>query len=249
MIVLKDGRVVDQGSYQELLAINNVLTGNTSPVPDTSHQYRPQTSVFAELMRSYFDSMVESVSMASSHPGSSKDLVEVDISSQTALSIEQNISPKGTKKKEADITLSSQSKGKLMTDEDREVGNVTMQVYRSWLNAAGGMVILVGLVCFVCMSESTSVLGGWWLSQFSSSYSRFVSVHSLEPSLALTYGFICSKWFHLGIYALINAILVLIVFSTEIFLRTRSIVASRRLFQNMLQSVLYSPMSFFDSVS
>lgn len=59
------------------------------------------------------------------------------------------------------------SDGKLMTTEDREVGDVDWKVYKNYAIAAGGSFILFSLIFMFGLSEFTSLITSWWLSYWS----------------------------------------------------------------------------------
>ena len=158
MLVLHEGKVVDSGSYQDLLVANNL----TNLSADSTSQLSVSNSgptIFGSLMKSFFDSVSDGSSTAVATTADRS----ADIATPTRkISIDRQVSKPNN------------SEGKLVVAEDREVGNVSVQVYLKWLSSAGGMFVMVVLIGLICLSETTSVASGWWISQFSSSYSRYV---------------------------------------------------------------------------
>ena len=80
------------------------------------------------------------------------------------------------------------------------------------------------------VGEAISVFSSWWLSYWSQNLSSGRS-----------------PWFYLGIYVVINVGVVLLTFAKEFYLRMRGLHASKSLFLELLQAVLFSPMGFFDT--
>ena len=85
------------------------------------------------------------------------------------------------------------------------------------------------IICMFFAGEIIGLVASWWLS--------FWSEHRNTGS----------PWFYLGIYAMINCVLVIFAFVRELYVRLRALNAGRSLFLELLSSVLFSPMSFFDT--
>ena len=92
------------------------------------------------------------------------------------------------------------------------------------LFAAGVLIIL-----FFYFGEMVAVISSWWLSYWSEHRSA------------------ASPWFYLGIYILINVGVVIFSLSRELYVRMRALDASKMLFEELLNAVLFSPMAFFDT--
>lgn len=88
---------------------------------------------------------------------------------------------------------------------------------------------MIVLVLFI-VGEAITVFSSWWLSYWSQNLSSGRS-----------------PWFYLGIYVVINVGVVLLTFAKEFYLRMRGLHASKSLFLELLQAVLFSPMGFFDT--
>jgi ABC-type multidrug transport system fused ATPase/permease subunit len=189
IIVLQDGRVVDCGSYHELLADTTIKASNSSTslslvaeeeksIIDQHQQHAKKftrgNGVFAELMKSYYSSINDSSMSAKLSPATSANTVELasQLSPKRGLSTNNETTPTTSKSRGSETAAADSQAGKLTTSEDREVGSVNREVYRKWFNAAGGLWVAATIFFFVCSTESTNVLSGWWISQFSSSYSR-----------------------------------------------------------------------------
>lgn len=56
-----------------------------------------------------------------------------------------------------------------------------------------------------------------------------------------------SPWFYLGVYISINVFVVFFSLARELYCRLRALEAGRSLFTELLNAVLLSPMSFFDT--
>merc|ERR1711998_692001 len=56
-----------------------------------------------------------------------------------------------------------------------------------------------------------------------------------------------SQWMMLGIYTLINLTVVISMFLRQLFLYLSGLKAARKLYMELLESILRAPMSFFDT--
>jgi ATP-binding cassette subfamily C (CFTR/MRP) protein 1 len=121
------------------------------------------------------------------------------------------------------------TKGKLITTEDQEVGDVDWKVYLKWSAAAGGVTVGILIIAAFYMYEIILMFSSWWLSYWSQHRNTG------------------SPWFYLGIYIAINVVISLFTFCREVYVRLRALNASRELFMELLSGVLYAPMSFYDS--
>jgi ATP-binding cassette subfamily C (CFTR/MRP) protein 1 len=131
-------------------------------------------------------------------------------------------------------TATPSSTGQLVKEEDREVGDVSMEVYKTWARAAGGILATILMLTFFLLGEMISLSSNYWLSFWSQSSKG--SNHN---------GF--STGFYLGIYALLNVIIVLASFGREYYARLRGLAASRHLFASLLTALLYAPLAFFET--
>eukprot|EP00605_Chrysophyceae_sp_TOSAG23-4_P001356 GSChrysophyteH1.ASY1.ANO1.1476.1 assembled CDS len=82
---------------------------------------------------------------------------------------------------------SKAAEGKLVMVEEREIGQVSLEIYKQWSTAAGGMRVALILLVLYFAGESIVVFSSWWLSYWSE--------HSGSGS---------AQWYYLGIYALIS---------------------------------------------
>ncbi|KAJ1439399.1 pdr transporter [Ochromonadaceae sp. CCMP2298] len=130
-----------------------------------------------------------------------------------------------------DSSVDVKKSAKLISTEDREVGNVDYKVYMKWSVAAGGLTVGVIIIALFALGESLTITSSWWLSYWSE--------HRYDPAH--------SPWFYLGIYTAISLCIVALSFCRELYVRLRSLNAGRGLFLELLGAVLYSPMAFYDT--
>ncbi|KAI7874015.1 hypothetical protein K492DRAFT_241064 [Lichtheimia hyalospora FSU 10163] len=127
----------------------------------------------------------------------------------------------------------SDGKDRLTTTEESAKGGVSKQVYKEYIKAcsATGVVMVIG---FQMLTQAAQVGTNVWLEQWSSNNQREQSNHNV--------------WFYLGVYAAIgwSGMIFSVVQSLILWIRC-AIRSARTLHNNMLNGVIHSPMSFFDT--
>ena len=196
IVVLKEGEIVEQGSYEEL-----------SSNPD---------SVFSRFL-----AVVEETGVSEDDMGEILD----EAPGSSEVSERRRSSSRRSSVKEQEV-LKPQ---KLMTEESRATGHVGLKVYKAWFDAAGGLYIPIVVLIVFAADAGVSVLSNWWITYWSDS------------------GGEKGQNYYLMIYALINLGAVLVGLFRQLFLAFVALTASRKMFTDMLATVLHTDMAFFDT--
>ena len=119
----------------------------------------------------------------------------------------------------------------IITKEAREIGGVQFKVYLNYLRSCGS--VLLGLVLlFLFTSETATNIGtNFWLSYWSD--------HSASGEHSMK--------FYLAIYASFVFAQVVVISARQYLIVTSALNASRVMHFNLLKSVIYSPVQFFDT--
>ncbi|XP_078671973.1 ATP-binding cassette sub-family C member 10-like [Branchiostoma floridae x Branchiostoma belcheri] len=149
----------------------------------------------------------------------------------------------------------------LVQEEEREVGSVAFQVYRSYWQAVGACLAPSVLVALFLMQASKN-LNDWWLSYWISHSHHNDTISSTHPALAITSSvpsFISplllassnsttdDVTFYLTVYgALAGANTVFTLFRAFLF-AYGGICAARVLHDQLLNSILKAKIQFFDT--
>lgn len=127
ILVLKDGRVSECGKYEELLKAGRGFTEMITTMQDTS------SGALHEEDDAGDDAADEEVDAAAATDDGGKTR-------------SRSVSSGGNKKRsgsvskmEVDAAVSVKKSANLITTEDRETGDVSIQVYGKWAVAAGGL--------------------------------------------------------------------------------------------------------------
>jgi ABC-type multidrug transport system fused ATPase/permease subunit len=235
--VLKDGHVAESGNYVQLLKRGNLFTDMINTLKETGNSAGlAVTEEDGDEVPIAVAEPIHEINLLDDDEPSEKqrqkELIADDVKTRAKSS---SFSGQGSEKKKSNpqetkkVEKPSASTGKLISTEDQEVGDVDFKVYLKWSTAAGGVMVGVILICLFYAVEIITMSASWWLS--------FWSQHRNSGS----------PWFYLGIYILINFGIVVVGLVREVYVRLRSLDASRELFHELLSAVLYAPMSFFDT--
>jgi len=125
-------------------------------------------------------------------------------------------------------------KDSLITLEERKIGNVRFGAYYEYARACGGLVIFFLILVLFAAATTTSVLNNWWLSYWSKEAAPGSTTdHSLG--------------FYLGIYFGLAVAYAALTFVRSVWYLFSALLASRRLQQGAVRSVMHAPLSFFDT--
>jgi ABC-type multidrug transport system fused ATPase/permease subunit len=185
IIVLSNGQIVESGSYGQ-------LTNN-------------EHSTFKKYMESFNEKKTG--------PSIEQDTEKIiDLQPQSDLESKEfatTLPSEGTKSSgdDGDAQLHQVS---LMTDEmqERETGEVSLKVYLTWANAAGGLWVVAAIMFAYILGECTRILSNWWLTYWSR--------HSEDNQLHFLF-----------IYGIINVCAIFVDFTRVMILLHCSLRASR----------------------
>jgi ABC-type multidrug transport system ATPase subunit len=172
IVVLNDGRVAEQGTYQELARRPNSLFGRFLNIIDETGIKRPSPSLEDEEDETFDGAAVQAIE-------------EAEVSSplrNSVISVADGPFPSPASTPNA-FGEEATEKTMLMTEESRSNGHVGKDVYLAWAKAAGGYWVPVVLLLIFGATEGISVLSKWYLTHWSShaksgEQSSFLAVYS-----------------------------------------------------------------------
>jgi ATP-binding cassette subfamily C (CFTR/MRP) protein 1 len=159
VVVLREGRIAEQGSYAELS--NNpksefsrflAVIDETGVVPD----YLPELDDTDDIV-----------------PDEAESPPRKQRSSQTEGDKKAGTSP------EKDLRVDKENTSGLMTKEQRATGHVGSDVYFSWAKASGGAWVPFAIVFAYGLVECINVSSKWWLTYWSEHGSEGSQMHFL----------------------------------------------------------------------
>ncbi|KAF9941830.1 hypothetical protein BGZ67_003920 [Mortierella alpina] len=241
IMMLREGRVVEQGNFQELMKKRSdvyqlVTEFGNDPSQQTDEpedgQVEPlveQNLILEEDVVETDDFPAEEVSLLSTTPRSARrDSIRSVTSVRTLRRPSMASLQQRSKSDKAD-----QAKGTIISEEQMKQGSVNRSVYRAYAKACSYKWVFMYILSMLC-SQGASISTSLWLTHWSSDNdSGNVSR---------------STMYYLGIYAALGLTYAVLTVFQSIILQVHCAIRSARvLHQEMLHSVLRSPMVFFDT--
>ncbi|KAG0202488.1 hypothetical protein BGX28_005009 [Mortierella sp. GBA30] len=241
IMMLREGRIVEQGNYQDLMKKrSDVYQLVTDFGNDPSHQAELAEDAEAEAMLEQTVQLDEDVVERDAFPAEEASLLSTtprsarrnSIRSITTVRTLRRLSmasiPQSTKAAKAD-----QSNGTIITEEQMKQGSVHRSVYRAYAKACSYKWVFMYILSML-FSQGASISTSLWLTHWSSDNDAG--------------NFKRSTLYYLGIYAALGISYSLLTVFQSIVLQVHCAIRSARvLHQEMLHSVLRSPMMFFDT--
>ncbi|KAH7578351.1 hypothetical protein JRO89_XS01G0371600 [Xanthoceras sorbifolium] len=133
--------------------------------------------------------------------------------------------------KSVDQSSSDKGTSKLIKDEERETGKVSLQVYKQYCTQAFGWPGAIAVVIVSLLWQAVTMSTDFWL-QYETSDARAAS---FNPS------------FFIIVYATIGAMSMMLVVVRTFFVTIMGLKTAQIFFSQLLRSILHAPMSFFDT--
>lgn len=202
IMVMRDGIVVQSGKYNELL-----------------------------------ESGMDFKALVAAHE-TSMELVEVGATQCTVNSPKTPKTPKITKSLsingEGNVEGKSdlhEGTSKLIKEEERETGKVSLQVYKEYCTEAFGWSGVVMVIAFSVLWQSSMMASDYWLA------------YETSEERAMTF----NPNFFITVYGIIAAVSFFLVMTRTIFVTFFGLKTATIFFAKILYSILHAPMSFFDT--
>ncbi|KAI3760034.1 hypothetical protein L1987_50422 [Smallanthus sonchifolius] len=120
---------------------------------------------------------------------------------------------------------------KLIENEERETGRVSLHIYKVYATEALGWPGAVLVLLFLISWQATQMASDYWLA-YETSEDRAAS---FDPSVFI------------GVYAIIAGVAFGLVLGRTIFATFLGLETAQKFFKQILHSILHAPMSFFDT--
>lgn len=170
IVVVRDGRVIEQGSYTELSTKDTLFARFLAVMAETGVSPTVAEGCIVDTVANATEAGETSIEVTIS------DSEEEIIVDKPSIIKETVDSPK----------VSSSPSGKLMTDEvkERDEGHVDFKIYIAWGKAAGGVWAPFAIIASYSMVEIMNVASKWWLTYWSEhaasgSQSNFLMIYAL----------------------------------------------------------------------
>lgn len=212
VIVMNQGRIEHQGSYNELIAQGVDFAGavDSTKVESSKEEDTPKKE-----------------DMTDDADGDNADL-------------DEDKTPDEVEKEEADLKkeASMRQKGeKLVSTEEREAGSVAGSAYVQYAKA-GGLCSWFTAIVVQGLGRASEIMSSFWLSWW--------AADALNASLSGNPHTNSETYFYVGIYAVFGLVGILGLTVRSLALAHHRLGASRKLNNDLTESILRAPVAFFD---
>ncbi|KAH7836915.1 hypothetical protein Vadar_007361 [Vaccinium darrowii] len=227
ILVLKEGRIIQAGKYDELLQAGTDFRTLVSAHHEAieSMDIPNHSSLETDEGDLCNGSASAMLSKKCDSTGKKIDSLVKEVQEGVATS-----EPKAIKEKKK---AKRSKKKQLVQEEERERGRVSMNVYLSYMAAAYGGLLIPLIILAQTLFQVLQIASNWWMAwanpQTPGDKPRASSMVLLVVYMSLAFGS--------SLFILVRAVLV----------ATFGLAAAQKLFLKMLVSVFRAPMSFFDS--
>eukprot|EP01113_Clastostelium_recurvatum_P045650 TRINITY_DN786_c0_g1_i1.p1 TRINITY_DN786_c0_g1~~TRINITY_DN786_c0_g1_i1.p1 ORF type:complete len:1526 (-),score=434.15 TRINITY_DN786_c0_g1_i1:5921-10498(-) len=239
IIVLKDGRIAEIGTYQELMANGEELS-ELVRVHVLEEEAKAREASMAQVEADAQPDTLLEVPMTVAGPSPTVAPRAASTATQqipvhpppgdaTSTSITVKDPAAGKDKDGKGKGKAGPPAGAIITTETRTEGSVSWQVYKRYFAAAGGTLVVGAVVLGYLSASGSQIAADWWLSKWSSSATAD------------------NAMYYLRIYVLLGVGGGIMTFVRSIVLALGGMRAARTLHESMLHKVAHSPMSFFDT--
>ncbi|XP_062444048.1 ATP-binding cassette sub-family C member 6-like [Rhea pennata] len=236
IVVLVDGTISEVGSYQELLQRNGAfaeflhshITAEDKPCYQ-SHGYTGQNGNVKHLER-------KSALMSPTAVGDTKGtVISGNDPSWEKLSSDRSVKSSAMEREiiavSQDCTTAAAAKGRLTKEEKAQRGRVNISIYVAYLRATGSLLCLYIILLFTCQ-QTVSFFRGYWLSMWTDDPAYNGTQQHTE--------------LRVGVFGALGVIQALSRFISTAAVLLGGVLASHKLFLQLLRSVARSPMIFFE---
>ncbi|MCD7470796.1 ABC transporter C member 14 [Datura stramonium] len=202
ILVMRDGMIVQSGKYNEIL-----------------------------------EAGMDFKALVAAHETSLK-LVDVETNNESNASLEVSKSSQGLSKHgegngedKSQQSASNRENSKLIKEEERETGKVSLRVYKLYVTEAYGWWGVLLVLLFSVLWQGSLMASDYWLAYETSADHAM----SFNPSLFIE------------IYGIIAVVATLLIVIRMYFVTLMGLKTAQIFFGQILHSILHAPMSFFDT--
>eukprot|EP01130_Rhizamoeba_saxonica_P012730 TRINITY_DN5400_c0_g1_i3.p1 TRINITY_DN5400_c0_g1~~TRINITY_DN5400_c0_g1_i3.p1 ORF type:complete len:1259 (-),score=257.85 TRINITY_DN5400_c0_g1_i3:635-4294(-) len=133
--------------------------------------------------------------------------------------------------------------GKTMTEEDKDIGDVKIGIYKSYIKSIGGAPICILIISFFVFDYLSKIGSNYWLALWSDA-----GINGTATNTTITGDFAShGTYYFLGIYSAISAAQAVFVFSRALSVAYAGVNGAKKIHNSMIKRVIRAPTSFFDT--
>ncbi|KAM6945546.1 ATP-binding cassette sub-family C member 4 [Aplochiton taeniatus] len=219
ILVLKEGHMVVRGTYQELQRSGLDFTSLLKKEEEEEPPQAPGTDPNSWSLRTRTLSQI-SVRSQTSSVHSAKDSAD-QLPAEPVLTV---------------------------VEESRSEGNIGVSLYFRYLRAGANVLLLLIVMVVNILAQVAYVLQDWWLAYWAGQQEKLTASSNITNGIEN--GFNATQeldlGFYLGVYAGLTGATVVFGFARSLMLFNVLVKSSQNLHNHMFQSILRTPVHFFD---
>lgn len=236
IMMLRDGRVVEQGDFQDLMQRKTEVYSLVSEYGQKSNNHEAEDG--DQLVEQQIV-LEEDVVEVEAIPSEEASLLSTTPRSARRNSIRSSASVRTLRRpsvasiQQRKVAKADEPNKNIIAEEQMKQGSVSRSVYLAYAKACSYTWVAAYLFSMI-LSQSASISTSLWLTYWSGNSDTGKDIHSVA--------------YYIGIYAFLGLSYTLLTAFQAIILQVYCGIRSARvLHQNMLHGVLRSPMRFFDT--
>ncbi|KAG0327184.1 hypothetical protein BG000_001046 [Podila horticola] len=236
IMMLRDGRVVEQGDFQDLMQRKTEVYSLVSEYGQKSNNHEAEDG--DQLVEQQIV-LEEDVVEVEAIPSEEASLLSTTPRSARRNSIRSSASVRTLRRpsvasiQQRKVAKADEPNRNIIAEEQMKQGSVSRSVYLAYAKACSYTWVAAYLFSMI-LSQSASISTSLWLTYWSGNSDTGKDIHSVA--------------YYIGIYAFLGLSYTLLTAFQAIILQVYCGIRSARvLHQNMLHGVLRSPMRFFDT--
>uniref|UniRef100_A0A8C7QWV3 Multidrug resistance-associated protein 4 n=1 Tax=Oncorhynchus mykiss TaxID=8022 RepID=A0A8C7QWV3_ONCMY len=133
-----------------------------------------------------------------------------------------------------------------VAEESRSEGNIGASLYFKYLNAGASILVMLGTVLLSLIAEVAYVLQDWWLAYWAGEQEKLNINSTMIVQNGLNITQELDLRFYMGIYAGLTLASVIFGFARSLLMFNVLVKAAQSLHNRMFNSILRTPVRFFD---
>ncbi|EFA76770.1 ABC transporter C family protein [Heterostelium album PN500] len=216
--------------------INGVLKNKTVILSSNQLQYLPYASHVVVLAHNGISERGTYQEILDSKQEFSKQIIEYGIE-ETNEAVDTEMEVEIKEKTKSDKIVLKNKDGKLIQQEEREEGSVSLRVYLKYFTAGGALHFIVAMILYL-LDVGSSIFTNWWLSHWSNSQPEITAKGTADG--------LTNRQFLFCFIGIGFGSILITCFRTITFF-SYCVKVGRYLHNKLFSAILRAPMWFFDT--
>ncbi|XP_052767473.1 multidrug resistance-associated protein 1-like isoform X2 [Mya arenaria] len=232
ILVLNNGEITEAGTYEELISRRGAFANLIQTFLEFDDESDADDTII-EHVKQALDQSGQPITKSGKSPVKRRHRKSTEREKSLGMSFSKDTALKGSE-------LKNEGVSRLTQEEQSQKGSVKWAVFRTYARAMG-IIALILVMVFIIGFQSLNVFSNYWLTYWTED--ELMKNQSLGQTEEYENRFI----YYILWYTVIGVVQGGSIIAFGIFAMTRMVRASGILHNRMLECILRSPMSFFDT--